>query len=98
MTMNLLGRIVETLEAELGANRLPDGMLLVENRYEEQDFRNIAHAILQSIREPTPAMIEAATSNWPVADSGIDIRDAYIAMIDAALEEEDQPSAFGVST
>lgn len=93
--MNLVDQIVETLEAELGANRLPDGILLIENRFEEQDFRNIARAILQSIREPTPEMMEAATRNWPVVESGVipsDIRDSYIAMIETALEEANPPA------
>jgi len=88
--MNLLEHIVDTLEAELGASRLPDGMFVIEGKFEEQDFRNVARSILQSLREPTSEMMKAATKNWPVAESGIipsDIRESYIAMIDAALEE-----------
>ena len=88
--MNLFGQMVDTLKAELGASRFPDGTFLIETKFNEQDFRNIARAILQSIREPTLGMTEAATKNWPVADSGIipsDVRDTYVAMIDAALEE-----------
>lgn len=88
--MSLFEYIVDTLEAELGANRLPDGMLVIESKFEEQDFRNVARAVLQSIREPTAEMMEAAARNWPVAGSGVTpsgIREAYIAMIDAALED-----------
>ena len=75
--MDMLARIAEALEAELGANRLQDGMVEIENKFTDEDMLGIARAVLTTIREPNEAMLAAAPSGHN--------SDVWKAMIDAAL-------------
>jgi hypothetical protein len=87
--MTPLQNIVDTLEAELGAERLPDGMLIINKRFVEEEFLYLARAVLAAIREPSEAMLKAHWIGKSVSDGQASLAagDAWRAMIDAALEE-----------
>lgn len=56
-----------------------------------QDYLPAVRAVLQAIREPSKAMLVAAMKDYPVKEGGIipcDVRDSFVAMIDAALKGE----------
>lgn len=50
--------------------------------------KRVARAVLEAIREPSEAMLDAGEENGQVPyEPGIFVREAWQAMIDAALEE-----------
>ncbi len=90
--MHPLERAARAIREQLAPSVLGDGTLLVEDKFSQADFRELARAVLTAIREPSAKMSRAghlrlrdfdaeSRSSYQTADQ------TFVAMIDAALHE-----------